>query len=395
MRILLLTSTLFPSWKAPAVQVANMAQAFAELGHDVTVVATAPDHALTQSHPAAGADPARLLGFVPGFRTLILSRQVHRGQSYLHALRIAALVRRTRPHLVFSRNLRACLLPARRGVPTVFEAHTLDALLGRQERWVLARLLACPGFRGVVAISDALAQDLVRDLGIPRDRVLVAHDAVRLPEMSDPVADIAFLPNDRTPSDFGPLLRAGYTGSLFPGKGVETIVAAAASCPWVEFHIVGGPQGLADRLAADVPANVIVHGLRTPAEARALQQRFDVLLAPFSRRVESDSGVDIARWTSPLKLFEYLASGRPVIVSDLPVLREVVRDDVDALMVAPDDPHALVGALTRLRDHPELGAQLATAARASVVAGHTWTVRARSVLERFVPELTTACGEDA
>jgi glycosyltransferase involved in cell wall biosynthesis len=391
MRILFPTLTRFPSWEAPAIQVANMAQAFAELGHDVTVVATAPDHALARSHPDTAGDASRLLGFTPAFRTTILSERVHRGQSYLHALRIAGMVRRGRADLVFSRNLRACLLPARRGVPTVFEAHTLDALLGRQERWVLARLLSTSGFRGIVAISDALAQDLVAELDVPVDRILVAHDAVRIRDEDGPDEDDAALAALlRTAADDRALqageerpMRAGYTGALFPGKGVETIVAAAARCPWVEFHVVGGPQELADRLAAAAPRNVVVHGLRTPAVARALQRHFDVLLAPFSRRVESDSGVDISRWTSPMKLFEYLASGRPVIVSDLPVLREVVRPDVDALMVAPDDPDALVAALARLRDEPELGARLAASAGARVRAEHTWAARARAVLDRF------------
>jgi glycosyltransferase involved in cell wall biosynthesis len=390
MRILFPTLTRFPSWEAPAVQVANMAQAFAELGHDVTVVATAPDPALAQHHPEAALDPARLLGFAPAFRTVVLSQRVHRGQSYLHALRIARMVRHERPDLVFSRNLRACLLPARRGVATVFEAHTLDSVLGRQDRWVLTRLLATSGFRGIVAISDALTQDLARELGIPAERILVAHDAVRvvasdeLAECSPAHPDELSLPRSRASTEgTAPVLRAGYTGSLFPGKGVETIVAAAARCPWVEFHVVGGPQELADRLAGDAPDNVVVHGLCTPAQARALQPRFDVLLAPFSRRVESDSGVDISRWTSPMKLFEYLASGRPVIVSDLPVLREVVRADVDALMVAPDDADALIAALVRLRDEPGLGARLAEAAGGRVRAEHTWAVRAGSVLDRF------------
>jgi glycosyltransferase involved in cell wall biosynthesis len=384
MRILFPTLTRFPSWEAPAVQVANMAQAFTELGHDVTVVATAPDHGLARSHPEAAADAARLLGFTPSFRTVVLSQRVHRGQSYLHALRIARMVRRERPDLVFSRNLRACLLPARRGVATVFEAHTLDSLLGRQERWVLARLLATSGFRGIVAISDALAQDLARELDIPAERILVAHDAVRVDDAAGVERDEPPLPHARASIERGePALRAGYTGSLFPGKGVETIVAAAARCSWVEFHVVGGPQELADRLARDAPDNVVVHGLCTPAQARALQPRFDVLLAPFSRRVESDSGVDISRWTSPMKLFEYLASGRPVIVSDLPVLREVVRADVDALMVAPDDADALIAALVRLRDEPGLGARLAVAAGERVRAEHTWAVRASSVLEGF------------
>jgi len=391
MRILFPILSRYPSLEAPAVQVANMAQAFAELGHEVTLVAPAPDPDLARSHPGAAEDPSLLLGFVPRFRTVQLSRGIHRGQSYLHALRIAALARPTRTDLVFSRNLRACLIPALRGVPTVFEAHTLSSLTGLQERLVLRWLARSRGLRAVVAISGALRDDLVTELGLDPALVVVAHDAVRPGRGDGDSGGASHMPSGPDPvrtdvrADGGTSLTVGYTGALFPGKGVETLVAAAPLAPWATFHIVGGPLALADRLHADLsragaPANIVVHGPVTPAEARRLQRGFDVLVAPFSSRVDSDSGVDIARWTSPMKLFEYLASGRPVVVSDLPVLREVVTDDLDVLTVPPDDPAALVAALARLRDEPDLGPRLARTALARVLAEHTWEARAVLIL---------------
>jgi glycosyltransferase involved in cell wall biosynthesis len=406
MRILFPTLTRLPSLEAPAVQVANMAQAFAELGHDVTLVAPAPDPTLARTHPAAAADPALLLGFTPTFRIRVLSPRIHRGQSYLHALRLARAAAPGRTDLVFSRNLRACLLPALRGVPTVFEAHTLDSLTGPQERFVLRRLLRSRGLRTIVAISQALADDLSAELDIDPARITVAHDAVRpdTPAGSSdaPAGRAASAARDRPTghASTGPRFRVGYTGALFPGKGVETIVATAPLAPWAEFHVVGGPDELADALrqqlaAPDAPDNVVVHGAQTPARIRVLQGGFDVLIAPFSRRVESDAGTDIARWTSPMKLFEYLASGRPVVVSDLPVLREVVTDGVDVLAVPPDDAAALANALTRLRDDPALGERLAAEAGRRVRAEHTWDVRARRILAAAGLDAEAAAGQDA
>lgn len=365
MRILLPTLAPFPSSDASVVQVAHMAQAFAALGHDVLLVAPVPGEGTV----------ADVLGEEPRFAVRTLSRRVHRGQSYVHALRIAALARRWRPDLVHSRNLRGSLLPALRGVPTVLEAHTIGSLDGRQDRWALRRLLAAPGGRGVVAISAALAEDLAAQLGVAADRILVAHDAVR------PVADVPAV-RDRS----GPL-HVVYTGSLYPGKGADVMVEIAARCPWARVSIAGGPADRAAALRARGAAlgltNLAMLGPLAPVAARALQVEADVLVAPFSRRVESDSGHDIARWTSPMKLFEYLASGRPTVVSDLPVLREVVRPDVDALMVPPDDPDALVAALERLRDDPELGVRLASSALERVRGEFTWELRARRILERF------------
>ena len=375
MRILIPALAPFPSSEAPAVQVGNMAQAFASLGHDVLLVVPVPG----EGHASS------TIGAVPRFRHVALSRRVHRGQSYLHALRILRLVTRDDVGLVFARNLRACLLPARRGIPTVFEAHTLSSLTGRQDRWVLRRLMRSPGFRGIVAISQALADDLVDELGVDPAMLMVAHDAVRVePHAHDAVR--AAVP----PREPDAPMRIGYTGSLFTGKGADALLDIASACPWATFAIAGGPDALAAalrrRASDEALTNVVVHGSLAPVEARALQRDCDVLVAPFARRIESDSGHDIARWTSPMKVFEYMASGRPIVISDLPVLREVLRPDVDALMVAPEDPDALIAALERLRDDPELGARLAASALERVRSEFTWELRARRILERFVPE---------
>jgi len=384
MRILFPTLSRFPSDEAPAVQVANMAQAFCDHGHTVTLVAPSGPTVGTEAPAVEAAAIAARFGFQPGFRIVRLSPRIHRGQSYLHALRLNRMARHAEVDLVFSRNLRACLLPALRGVPTVFEAHTLTSLQGRQDRWVLRRLLRAPGCRGIVAISQALADDLRDVLGVDGSRILAAHDAVRI----QPDADIP--QHSRTPNV---PLRVGYTGSLFAGRGIEVLLEVARTSSWIELHLVGGPVDRATQLEAELrsgveSANIIIHGPVSPAEARRLQSGFDVLVAPFSRTVMTDSGVDSSRWMSPMKVFEYLASGRPIVISDLPVLREVLRPDVDALMVPPEDPDALASALRRLADDPELGARLATSALQRARTEFTWELRARRILERFAPEHT-------
>ena len=377
MRILFPTLARFPGPGASVIQVANMAQAFAELGHDVRLVAPAGPEG---DGPADPADLAERFGFAPGFEVVTLSRRIHRGQSVLHAARIARMAARG-TDLVFSRNLRACLAPALRGLPTVFEAHTVTSMVRPQDRAVLSRLQRARGFRGVVAISRALADDLVAQLDVDPDRILVAHDAVR-PEVE---AAAEALPEVADGS-----VRVVYTGGLFPGKGAELIPAIAIRCPTLTFHVAGGPPEAADRLREDAErvgaTNVVVHGRIDPAAARRLQRSCDILIAPFARRVLSVSGDDIARWTSPLKVFEYLASGRPMVVSDLPVLREVLRPDVDALMAPPEDVDAFAAAVLRLADDPGLRERLAASALERVHREFTWDLRARRILERFVPE---------
>ena len=380
MRILFPTLARFPGPGASVIQVANMAQAFAELGHHVRLVAPAGP----EDGDGRPPDPAALterFGFTPGFEVVTLSRRIHRGQSVLHAARIARMAARG-ADLVFSRNLRACLAPARRGVPTVLEAHTVTSMVRPQDRAVLARLQRARGFRGVVAISRALADDLVAQLDVEPERILVAHDAVRPPTGAAAEA----LPEVAEGS-----IRVVYTGSMYTGRGVELLLALVERERRVVLHLVGGPEAAARSWSRVAPGalaegRLIVHGQVTPVRTRALQRAADVLVAPFERRVSTSSGIDSSRWMSPMKVFEYLASGRPMVVSDLPVLREVLRPEVDALMVPPEDVDAFAEAVLRLADDPSLRERLAASALERVHREFTWDLRARRILERFVPE---------
>jgi glycosyltransferase involved in cell wall biosynthesis len=84
------------------------------------------------------------------------------------------------------------------------------------------------------------------------------------------------------------------------------------------------------------------------------------------------------RYTSPLKLFEYLAMGRAIVASDLPSIREVLTDGVTASLVPSGDPVALAGALRALANDPARAAALGAEAR-RLAPRYTWSARAATI----------------
>jgi glycosyltransferase involved in cell wall biosynthesis len=106
---------------------------------------------------------------------------------------------------------------------------------------------------------------------------------------------------------------------------------------------------------------------------------FDVLVAPYQKQVFVQGGAETSAVMSPLKLFEYMSTGRAIVCSDLPVLREVMHADHNALLVRPDDAAAWVSAVERLSD-PQLRHRLGSAAREQFLAHHTWRARAQAAL---------------
>ena len=367
-RIAYFSGSKIPSRAANGVHVMRMCAAFARAGHEVVLAAIQGDRVV-------GGDDFETYGVAPRFRIV---KHAMFSQGLVSRLRYAraapTLVRQViKPDLVYGRHLLSLSVAARWGVPVFFEAHQAPT---RLERLVERRLFRRPNFARLVVISEALGDEYRRcHPGLPAQRILVAPDAADLPDSTDLDAAVSLRRAGR--------LQVGYVGHLYPGKGMEMVAALARHMPDVDFHVVGGTEADLARWRAGSNgngSNLVFHGHVSAVRTEAYRRAVDVLLAPYQALVRSAGGrAEIGRWMSPLKIFEYMGSGRAMIVSDLPVLREIVTDGVTALLVRPDDVDAWVGAVERLRD-PTLRQELGGRARAQLVARHTWAGRAADVL---------------
>jgi glycosyltransferase involved in cell wall biosynthesis len=179
---------------------------------------------------------------------------------------------------------------------------------------------------------------------------------------------------------------AAYAGHLYPWKGVDVFVRALAMVPGVRGLVVGGHPGESDLARVEALAREVgvsdrltITGLVPPNEVARRLATADVLVLPNTPSAISE------RYTSPLKLFEYLTIGRPIVASDLPAIREVLTNDRDALLVPAGDVSALAAALTRVANDAALAERLG-AASAALAADYTWDRRA----ERLEAALTAA-----
>ncbi|MFJ2442690.1 glycosyltransferase [Streptomyces sp. NPDC087658] len=155
--------------------------------------------------------------------------------------------------------------------------------------------------------------------------------------------------------------RIGYTGHLYTGRGIDFILELASLLPSF-VHLIGGTPE--DRARWEEPcrlSNVYFHGHRPPGAVRAYLPLFDVVLAPYQQKVYTAGGIaETGRWASLMKVFEYMADGRAMIVSDLPVLREVLQDRVNCLLRPPADTHAWLDAINELMTDGPCGGRWAT-----------------------------------
>jgi len=132
------------------------------------------------------------------------------------------------------------------------------------------------------------------------------------------------------------------------------------------------------QLAADlgIADRVTFTGLVPPGSVPDHLARATVLVLP------NPASAISTRFTSPLKLFEYMAAHRAIVASDLPSIQEVLKDGEHALLVAPGDPSALAAALRKLAGDRKLGERLAQAAFAES-SRYTWGRRAERLEALF------------
>jgi glycosyltransferase involved in cell wall biosynthesis len=369
LRLVYVAGSIIPSRAANSIHIMKMCAAFGSNGHNVTlVVPDRPERAQSVS------DVFEYYGTAPVFRIVRLPWLRIPGRSLPFAWLAARLAERLRPDFVYGRTVQACYFSVLRGLSTIFESHVPLAEYDRVGAWMFTRMIRHAALRRVVVASHALRRHYEQEHPELGGRLRTAPDA------ADEVREAVL--HERAQHDARDILKVGYVGHLYRGRGVELIAELARRCPWAEFHVIGGMQSDIEewRRRCAATANLVFDGFCPPGQVQAHMARLDVVLAPYQRRVAiyGNSG-DTSSWMSPLKIFEYMAARKPMIASDLPVLREVL-DDSNAILVDPEDIDAWQDALVSLRD-PQRREQLGTKAHEDFVANYTWRARADRVLE--------------
>ncbi|MGE0396531.1 MAG: glycosyltransferase family 4 protein [Kofleriaceae bacterium] len=334
--------------------------AFSRLGHEVVLVAK--DGGSTSDAHAVYCVP-------PTFEIDRVGRPSRRGGGLFYAAGMGhrLLSRRRWADLVYCRDPIGAVIATQLRLPTVFEAHEVP-----EARWLQSVLRRALGrCVATVAITHALERDLRATDIQPVDRPVIVS-----PDACDPPRD----PPRKRPPGSPPTV--GYVGSLYPGRGIETILGLAEAMPDLRFSVVGGSEDDLARLRPQAPANVTLHGFRMQAELPGFYETFDVVVMPHSLRgvAGATKTSDISKWTSPMKMFEYMASGVPLVASRLPVLQEVLRDGENAIIAADESIATWGAAIRRLLADDELRFRLAHRAHVELIERYTWDARAREIM---------------
>jgi Glycosyltransferase len=355
-----------PSQTANAVHVMKMSAAFVGLGHIVTL------------HAKSGGteeDLHTLYNTPKNFSIALHKRPpVPKVGAAMYACSVAMSCRLARPvpDLAYGRDPFALLAATWMGMPTVLELHSLP----EKPMWIRAirALLRSRHLLGLVTISRSLRDDLALLFALDSDMIFVASDAA-----DDPYGGClpSPLPTGKE------TMRIGYVGSLYKGRGIERIIALAERCPDIEFVIVGGaPHEVEVWHRVSNAGNIRYTGHVPHAELGRYYAGFDAMLAPYERNVAvAGNKGDTGKYMSPLKIFEYMSYGKPIVATKLAVLDEIEQLETFCFSPELENTDQWVQCLHRLADDPALRARMGEQAYSVFLHHFTWKTRARNIME--------------
>ena len=368
MKIVYISDSIIPSRTANSIQVMKMCNAFAKNGHSVVLFCPyCPG--LNEKNVKEVYD---FYGVEKSFKIIKIPSWNYKIFSHIYGMLCVLIILLINPDLVYGRGLSGLVWAAFVGKRVIYEIHKPNEIEGRKAKY----LMKSPKLQYIVTISNRLKEAVL--LKIRNNKVIVAHDASDINEnICGEYMQKQLLYKNTT-------VNIGYTGHLYPGKGGEIIVKLAEIMPNICFHVYGGFKKDILKFNKVGLKNVIFHGFINPGNVPAVLNKLDILLLPALDKVFIDGSnpraPNISKYMSPLKMFEYMASGRPIISSDLPVLREILSNKSNCLLVPHDDISKWQEAIEYLLMNPKFAEELGRTAKETLEKKHTWDKRARAVL---------------
>lgn len=363
MKIVYVAHVRLPTEKAHGIQIMKMCEAFARLGHDVElVVPTRRTPIEEDAFSYYGVERNFTVTYVSVPDTGASSRAGFLFAGCMFGWKVRRRIAQSTPDIIYGRDELPLLLAAGRSTAAVlWETHT--------GAWNVFARVIIRRCRVLVAISNGLKEFYIGH-GVDGAKIVVAHDGIDLADYERVGAQSEARSRLGLPQEGRVVL---YAGALDGWKGVDTLLQASVLLPEdLAVAIVGGTPAQVESLSREYP-KVRFLGYRPYRELPTNLSAANVLVLPNTGTQEVS-----ARFTSPLKLFAYMASGKPIVASDLPSIREVLTDE-SAVLVAPDDAAALAAGVMRVCTDAVLAGTFAREAR-NRVEDYSWSGRAERVL---------------
>ncbi|WP_341739153.1 glycosyltransferase family 4 protein [Microcoleus sp. CAWBG640] len=229
--------------------------------------------------------------------------------------------------IVHSRDWNFVKAAIKNGIPAIYEQHH------HENKKFEPEIVRNSLFQIAVTVADTVRDSMMQN-GMPPEKVIMLHNGFNHLFFARQTAASQNWRQQLLTDEREHL--AVYAGGLYPFKGVDMLVDVAKELPGVQFAIAGGTESQVtayQKLAKSQQVNNIKFlGYLPQHQLASLLQAADVLTHPHC-------WTEAATFTSPLKFFDYMASGTPIVATEIPSLREFKSGNIAATWCEPDNPY--------------------------------------------------------
>ena len=360
---------------ASPIHVMKMCQAIARLGIQVDLILQSYDSKI-DIFKCYGVDPIfNIITTVPSTKGSL--------RHFIHGTYSAFYVwlNKQQYNLVLTRNIIfTYLATVFFGIPTIYDAH--HPLVNRPAKLAFHRFKDSKYLVRFSTNSEGLAKTYT-DLGLPEEKLVVAHNGVDLEQFRGVQSKLEARGRFGLPQDKKIVC---YSGNIYRGRGIDLLVEVSSRLRDVLFLIIGGLESdikiYRDIVARKNLENFKIVGFVSQSVVPLYLFAADALVIPYTSEMTIQGGTNATGFTSPLKLFEFMASRRPIVATNLPTVSEILHDNINAVVVDPDSVDSLYQGIKGVLEDEALGTKIAVQAAADVER-YTWEERVKKILNGF------------
>lgn len=375
MKITYIAKSFIPSRTANSIHVMNICSAFAELGHEVTLLL--PDDIVYRNNK----NPFFEYGLEENFTIKKLYYPTYKGKTLYYSFAIYRELKKNRPDIVVGRFVNGCSISSALSIPTVFDTHGPVWDDSRISVAFFKRMLNGKGLKRITTNSSSLRDiylksDIFKNTAFDTSNLIVANNGARSYSLSETIPALRDLKGDLT---------VGYFGHLYAGRGIEIIIQLAERHENINFVIGGGEESdIAYWKSKTNLKNIYFLGYIKFGEVYKYRNSCDVLLAPYQQIVSpGGENADQGSYMNPIKLLEYMSSKKVIIASDLPSTREILTNQEDAILVPFNEINAWSESLIKVINNKDLKDRLCDNAYQAFLRNYTWKKRALKMIDNL------------
>ncbi len=377
MKILYLTQSQIPSRSANSIHVMSLANELVKYGNEVHVVSQnnkTDIFKVKNIYKYYNVKKSNLLKvIICNLSTNGLLREA------FYFIKVLFLLIKNKYDIIYSRNIYASYLLSLMGIKSMMELHSPPQ---KYAKFFFKKALKNKSVKCIITISESLEKFIKKNFSLKEIPIKVIRDAANV----FLVNNISYLKKKFKIKKNS----VGYIGGLFRGRGIDLIIDIAFKCKDHNFYIVGGTQNEIKFWKARVKSdNVFFIGYLEHYKSSQLSFVFDILIAPYQEKVYvhgstlenfEKNALETSKFMSPLKIFEYMATKKPIITSDMPVLREFLNNNENCILCNSKKIDEWISAIKKLKSNNDFKKRITDNAYNELVNNYTWSKRAKNII---------------